>query len=319
MEETGAATRCDLHVHSIHSGVVDLPFLGRFGNECYSEPREVYELARRRGMDLVTLTDHDSIEGALEIAALPGTFISEEVTCELPGGRVLHLGVFDITEWQHQRIARLRHDAEALFAHLAEECIPACVNHPFSALTGRRETSDFGLPLRSLSLIEARNGMMSFRTNAFAAIAGGVAGMAAVGGSDAHTLASVARAYTVVRGATTREQFLEGLRRGRTIPAGGHGSYARLTADVVRIFRHAYADNARRALGEPATAVRFALMLAAAPILPLIPFVTAAIYADEVLFATRHFRRFQKADVRQVRTPEARGPFGAAPAATAVG
>jgi predicted metal-dependent phosphoesterase TrpH len=268
-------------------------------------------------MDLVTLTDHDSIGGALEIAGLPGTFVSEEVTCELPGGRVLHLGVFDITAEQHQRIARLRRDAEALFAYLAEERIPACVNHLFSALTGRRQTSDFALPLHGLRLIEARNGMMSSRTNGFATIAGGLAGMGAVGGSDAHTLASVARAYTVVRGAATREAFLEGLRRGLTIPAGGHGTYARLTADVARIFARAYEDNARRALGGPAAAARFALMLAAVPILPLIPIVTAAIYADEVLFATRHFRRFRRAADRRVDFPEARGPL--APAATALG
>jgi predicted metal-dependent phosphoesterase TrpH len=315
MEETGAAMRCDLHVHSAHSGVVDLPLLGRFGNECYSAPREVYELARRRGMDLVTLTDHDSIDGAVAIAPLPGTFISEEVTCELPGGRILHLGVFGISVEQHQRIARLRRDAEALFAYLAEEGIPACVNHLFSALTGRRETSDFALPLRSLRLVEGRNGMMSPRTNGFATIAGGTAGLAAVGGSDAHTLASVARAYTVVRGAATREEFLEGLRRGLTIPAGGHGSYARLTADVARIFAHAYEDNATRALGEPQAAARFALMLLAAPVLPLIPLVTAAIYADEVLFATRHFRRFRRVADGRLDSPEARGPLGPAPAA----
>ena len=68
-------------------GPADLPRLGRFAHESYSEPRAVYEAARRRGMDLVTLTDHDTIEGGLEIADLPGTFLSEEVTCALPGGR----------------------------------------------------------------------------------------------------------------------------------------------------------------------------------------------------------------------------------------
>ncbi len=42
------AMRCDLHVHSLCSGPVDLPVLGRFGNECYSTPREVYDVARAR-------------------------------------------------------------------------------------------------------------------------------------------------------------------------------------------------------------------------------------------------------------------------------
>ncbi len=57
-----------------------------------------------------------------------------------------------------------------------------------------------------------------------------------VGGSDAHTLNGVARAWTIVPGAGTREDFLEGLREGRTIPEGRSGTYARLTlaiADLV--------------------------------------------------------------------------------------
>lgn len=33
-----------------------------------------------RGMDFVTITDHDTIDGALEIAHLPGAFVSEEMT-----------------------------------------------------------------------------------------------------------------------------------------------------------------------------------------------------------------------------------------------
>jgi len=57
--------RCDLHVHSWYSGHGDVPVLEHLGRECYSDPLAVYETARRRGMDLVTLTDHDTIEGAL--------------------------------------------------------------------------------------------------------------------------------------------------------------------------------------------------------------------------------------------------------------
>ena len=33
--------------------------------ECATPPEEVYELAKRRGMDFVTITDHDTIDGAL--------------------------------------------------------------------------------------------------------------------------------------------------------------------------------------------------------------------------------------------------------------
>ena len=137
MSDAGLIMRCDLHVHSRHSGPSTLPVLGRLVRECYSEPAEVYATARRRGMDLVTLTDHDSVTGALELAGRPDTFVSEEVTCIVPGGRELHLGVFDITEAQHQALQSRRRDLEALFAYAAEQRLPVCVNHPFSALTGR--------------------------------------------------------------------------------------------------------------------------------------------------------------------------------------
>ena len=100
--------RCDLHVHSWYSGRADLPVLGHVGRECYSDPEDVYEAATRRGMDLVTLTDHDGIEGALRLAHRPNTFVSEEVTVVLPGERLLHVNVFDITESQHEAVQARR-------------------------------------------------------------------------------------------------------------------------------------------------------------------------------------------------------------------
>ena len=48
--------------------------------ECATPPEEVYELAKRRGMDFVTITDHDTIDGALAIADRPDVFVSEELT-----------------------------------------------------------------------------------------------------------------------------------------------------------------------------------------------------------------------------------------------
>jgi predicted metal-dependent phosphoesterase TrpH len=303
--------RCDLHVHSRHSGPSDLGPLGLVADESYSDPRAVYGEARRRGMDLVTLTDHNTIAGALEIAPLPRTFVSEEVSCVLPGGRELHVGVFDITEAQHEAIARRRDDAEALFAYLAEERIPAAANHLFSALTGRRETADLHHALANVTLVEARNGMMSEAVNDCAARAGRAAHKGAVGGSDAHTLASVAGAWTVVPGARTRDDFLDGLRRGLTLPAGRSGGYARLTADVARIAAGAYGAAARGCARGPAAAARLAALVAAIPLLPLLPFVTAAVFLREQLFARSHDRAF-RADAHHVCGGFGCGPLGPA-------
>jgi predicted metal-dependent phosphoesterase TrpH len=298
--------RCDLHVHSIHSGPVDLPLLRHVGNECYSQPWDVYEAAVRRGMTLVTLTDHDSIAGALELRGVSNTFVSEEVTCELPAGRQIHLGVFDIDERQHERIQALRRDAEALFAFLAEERIPACANHLFSALTGKREPGDLHRALGGLPLVEALNGMMPRPTNEYALAAGSDRGLRPVGGSDAHTLATVARAYTLVPGARNREEFLAGLRRGLTVPAGRSGGYARLTADVARVFAGGYLEAARDALSGPRAAARLAGMLIALPVLVLIPAFTAGIHLHERLFAARLSRAFASSSPLRFVLPSAR-------------
>ncbi|HEY6547669.1 MAG TPA: PHP-associated domain-containing protein, partial [Vicinamibacteria bacterium] len=237
--------RCDLHVHSKHSGPADLPVLRHVGRESYSEPLAVYEKALARGMDLVTLTDHDTIAGALELRHLPNVFMSEEVTVGLPGDRQLHVNVFDVGEGQHEALARRRLDPEAFFAYLAEQRLPASVNHLYSALTGAREVADLHLPLKHLGLIEALNGSMPDSQNEQARLTGRFAGMAGVGGSDSHSLAGVARAFTTVPGARTKEEFLDGLRRGLTVPVGRSGSWARLTSEVGRIFAAGYRDGLR--------------------------------------------------------------------------
>jgi len=310
--------RCDLHLHSRHSGPADLGPLGLLTDESYSDPRALYGEARRRGMHLVTLTDHDAITGALEIASLPGTFVSEEVSCVLPGGRQLHLGVFGITEAQHETITRRRADAESLFAFLAEERIPAAANHLFSALTGARATEDFHQALAGLRLVEARNGMMSEAVNARAARAGREAGRGLVGGSDAHTLASVGRAFTVVPGARTREAFLDGLRRGLCLPAGRSGSYARLTADVARVAAGAYRSAARSPIRRPRDVARLAGLLAALPLMPLLPLMTAAVFLHEQAFASRQERAFRAAGHGRGGGSIDCGPFGAAAVPTLV-
>jgi predicted metal-dependent phosphoesterase TrpH len=298
--------RCDLHVHSRYSGASDLPVLRHLGRECYSEPMAVYEQAMRRGMDLVTLTDHDSIEGALALGDGPNTFLSEEVTVLLPGGRQLHVNVFGLNEVQHEAIAARRRDAESLFAYLAEQRLPAGVNHAFSVLTGPRETADLHLALRHLGLVEALNGSMPEAHNEYARLAGRHAGLAPVGGSDSHSLQGVARAYTTVAGARSREEFLHGLRRGLTVPSGRHGSYARLTSEVVRIFAAGYRDAALDFLTGGAAGLRLLAMGILAPALPLIPFFTAFVLARERRFAARHFRRFEGALGLSLGTPRAR-------------
>jgi len=270
--------RCDLHVHSYFSGPCQSPaFLGPICRECYSDPLEVYAVLKQRGMDFVTLTDHDSIEGCELLRRYPDFFVSVEATCRMPSGTQAHVGVYDITERQHLEIQRRRDDLVALLMYLTEHRLFFCVNHVFSALTGRREEEDFGWFEEYFPAMETLNSLMPLGNNRHAVKLARRARKIAVGGSDAHTLASAGTAYTEVSGATTKEEFLNGLRQGLARPRGKSGSYAKLTRDVLLIALEMMRER------------RWTTVMA--PLAILVPGVIAANYFSEQVFARRWARR----------------------------
>ena len=60
--------KADLHIHTKFSKYPTsekepFKFLGI--HDCYVTPEDAYKIAKKKGMDLVAITDHDSIEGAL--------------------------------------------------------------------------------------------------------------------------------------------------------------------------------------------------------------------------------------------------------------
>src|SRR5580700_2494793 len=188
--------RCDLHVHTIHSGMCTVPVFDRICRESYNEPLEVYEILKRRGMDLVTITDHDSIGAAEDLRKFPDFFLSEEVSCTTPDGMQLHVGVYDITERDHTELQRRRDDLLSLIAYMRERRLLFSLNHVFSRLTGRRTEGDFELFERHFPAVEARNGQMPARANGAAARLAARWGKAVVAGSDSHTLGSLGLTYT---------------------------------------------------------------------------------------------------------------------------
>ena len=61
--------KADLHVHSRFSSRPSQWILKKLGcPESFTEPAFIYEKARAAGMDYVTITDHNVIDGALESA-----------------------------------------------------------------------------------------------------------------------------------------------------------------------------------------------------------------------------------------------------------
>ena len=59
--------KVDFHLHSYASNVTDYYAANSFAiPESYSDPVALYHRLKRQGMDLVTLTDHNSVDGVKE-------------------------------------------------------------------------------------------------------------------------------------------------------------------------------------------------------------------------------------------------------------
>src|SRR5579864_2157797 len=200
--------RCDLHVHTLHSGMCSIPLLDRICRESYNDPFEVYRTLKRRGMDLVTVTDHDSIDAVECLRGFPDFFLSEEVSCTTTTGTKFHLGVYDISERDHAEVQRRREDVASLVAYLEERGLFFSINHVFSGLTGRRTDADFTLFQEFFPGVETQNGQLLAPCNRAAQELAARWGKAAVGGSDAHTLSSLGQTFTKVPGARNKGEFL---------------------------------------------------------------------------------------------------------------
>ncbi len=232
--------RADLHVHSRHSGTAKhLRTLRCL--DSYSTPLAVYRRARSRGMNLVTITDHDSIDGCLELLEhLPGDdiIIGEEVTAYVPELRHnVHVGVYDITEAQHKEIQPLRGDLVELVGYLRAQNILYALNHLFHDFTRDDKIRDYiTLMFGLFNIFEEQNGSMQRVHNLFISrLLGQMESqgkkLGRIGGSDSHTLRRIGRTYTASP-ATNKQEFLADIRAGRSFVMGRHCNQLQLAGDI---------------------------------------------------------------------------------------
>src|SRR5580692_4723178 len=215
--------RCDLHVHTRHSGMCTIPVLSRVCLESYNEPHALYAQLKQRGMDLVTVTDHDSIDAVEELRRYPDFFLSEEITCTMPSGTEMHAGVYGISEHDHIELQRRKTDIQSLLAYAVERRLFVTVNHIYSSLTGSRTEDDFAIFARDFHGVETLNGQMLACANKLAGEFARRFSKPVAAGSDSHTLGGVARTFTEVPGAGNAREFLAGLRRGQSVAKGQSG------------------------------------------------------------------------------------------------
>ena len=237
-------SRADLHVHSSASAVSRLGVQRMLSiPECATDPLEVYELAKARGMDFVTITDHDTIDGALSLDHLPDTFISEELTAGFKGeSQAVHVLCYGITPDQHESLQALRDDVETCAAYLDEHEIAAALAHPFYAVAAPLTARHRRRLAELFPIWETRNGSRAKELNLPAFVYIETHGGTAIGGSDDHAGIDVGRTFTETPRAHTPAEFLAHIRAGRVSAHGQQGSAAK--------WAHAAMALAVRSLGE---------------------------------------------------------------------
>jgi hypothetical protein len=239
-------SKCDLHIHSRFSVRSEEWLFRRLDfPDSYSDPRQLHRELIERGMDFVTITDHDTIEGCLQISDLPNTFISEQVTTHFPHDPCkIHILVWAITEQQHTDITIVRDNIFSLQRYLAGANIAHAVAHPLYSINGKLEPSHIE---RLILLFKHFEGINGLRDALLSELAQQLFGSLTpkkieefasrhnlapthsepwqkifVGGSDDHGGKFIASAYTETPRANSAEKFFDHVRTGNC-KAHGHG------------------------------------------------------------------------------------------------
>ncbi|MEO8205475.1 MAG: glycosyltransferase [Chthoniobacterales bacterium] len=252
-------TRVDLHIYSRYSDRAGDWVLRRLDFPASAtSPQAVYDRLKKAGMGYYTITDHNTIEGCLQIAHLPGAFISEEVTTYFPeDGCKVFLLIWNITERQHEEIRAARHNIYDLQDYLAQEDIAHAVAHPLFSVNHKLQP----IHLKKLALLfrhfEGVNGLrhrilsdtlrftLERLTPAHIARFSEETGITPThdepwrkvftAGSDDHGGIYGGNAYTETPRAATLAEYFENLKQGRCTPNGESGTSLSLAHSIYSV------------------------------------------------------------------------------------
>jgi glycosyltransferase involved in cell wall biosynthesis/predicted metal-dependent phosphoesterase TrpH len=232
-----------MHCHSTASQESKLGVQRAAGMpECATPPQEVYELAKRRGMDFVTITDHDTIAGVLEIADRPDVFISEELTAHFRGEpQAVHVLCYGITCEDHEWLQAHSGDVELCASYMYEQQIVCALAHPYYTVSAPLTARHRRRLAELFAIWEIRNGARARELNRPAATYVATREGIGIGGSDDHAGVDIGRTYSETPPARTPRDFLEHLRRGEVFARGEQGSAAKWAHAAIALAARSFA------------------------------------------------------------------------------
>lgn len=254
--------RADLHNHSKYSEHPSEWFLQRLGaQESYVEPEFIYKTAKERGMDLVTITDHNMIEGSVILNELypQDTFTGVESTVYFPEDECkIHLLVYGLTERQYSDIQKIRTDIYEMRDFLREENLAHAVAHATYSVNGKISIEHLEKLILLFDVFEGINGGREKMHNAvwmktLSALTPAhierlheqykiepfsdtpwIKGF--TGGSDDHAGLFNGQSYTMAEIPTANpKDFLECIKNKNSIAGGRHNDYQSLVFTVYKV------------------------------------------------------------------------------------
>lgn len=238
--------RVDIHCHSLFS---DQPMHWLFrklgAKESYTPVEDLYRRQKALGMDFVTITDHNRIDGAVELAARHADcFVGCEFTVYFYREKAaLHLCAYDISEEQFRMGLKLSADVRQFAEYFREQDVLVTVPHPLHCNRGKLEIRHLEQVLLLFDYFEEKNGLQMAMANHMqkelfddltpefmaqlekkyrlppCSADPWIKGR--LGGSDDHSSFFLGRCWTEVEGAATYKDFLRGIREKRS---SAHGS-----------------------------------------------------------------------------------------------
>jgi predicted metal-dependent phosphoesterase TrpH len=250
----------DMHVHSRYSRDGGEWLLRMTGiRESYTEIAEVYAMAKMRNMNFVTVTDHDAIEGSLELVRrFPGdTFTGVEVTARFPeNGCEVHVLVYDLNERQFEIIQSIRHSIYTLRDYIRYENLPHSVAHATFNMHKAFEMETLEKLVLLFDVFEGTNGTRNGRHNRIwnrfldQLTPGKIEELSErhtiepfsdtpwikgfTGGSDDHAGLFIGKTFTAAE-CTSRKDFLQCLRDKKTLCGGRSSNYRAMAFTFFKI------------------------------------------------------------------------------------
>ncbi len=252
--------KIDLHVHSKYSEHPSDWFLQRLGaKESYTEPEHIFLTAKNRGMDFVTITDHNRIEGAqlLQQKYPNEVLVGVESTTYFPeNGCKIHLLLYGITEKQFEVVQQKRKNIYQLREYVKENNLAYSLAHATYSVNNKLTVEHLEKLLLLFDVFEGINGGRNFLFNnrwmemlnqltpahienlyskyKIEPISDTPWHKSFTGGSDDHGGLFMGNTFTELD-AQTPEEVLEKIKTKQTTARGNHNNFKHLAFTIYKV------------------------------------------------------------------------------------